>query len=162
VRVLGRMSEGHVDTPRWISAILEWPYLGFLARLGLTSAYLLGGAVKLSNFPAAMAEQAHFGLNPPWLWAGAAIIVELGGSLLVLSGRFVWLGAGALGVLTTIVTVAAKPFWQLSGAAAFSAFNAALEDLGLVAGFVLVAIQAERSQRQRREDYGLDARHQRS
>lgn len=105
------MNAGRTYTPRWIRTILEWPYLSLLARLALTSAYLLGGAVKLSNFTDAMAEQAHFGLNPPWLWAGAAIIVELGGSLLVLSGRLVWLGAGALGVLTAIATIAAKPFW---------------------------------------------------
>jgi hypothetical protein len=31
-------------------------------------------------------EQEHFGLYPSWLWASLAILVELGGSALVVSG----------------------------------------------------------------------------
>jgi uncharacterized membrane protein YphA (DoxX/SURF4 family) len=62
----------------------------------------LGGATKLLDFSAAAQEQEHFGLTPGRLWAVLAIIVGLGGSALVISGRLVWLGAGGLGVLTFI------------------------------------------------------------
>jgi uncharacterized membrane protein YphA (DoxX/SURF4 family) len=130
--------------PRWVDAVLEQPWLFFLAKLMLTSAYLVGGVFKLTHFAAATAEQAHFGLQPAPVWAATAFIIELGGSLLILSGRFVWLGAGALGALTAIATFAAKPFWRMTGAAQFAAFNGALEDLGLIAGFVLVAILSQR------------------
>src|ERR1700690_2317912 len=86
------------DTPRWVGAILSWPWLLPVARIALTSAFLIGGIQNLVAFPAAVAEQAHFGLEPAWLWAAAAIIVELAGSVLVIFGRWVWVGAGGLGV----------------------------------------------------------------
>jgi uncharacterized membrane protein YphA (DoxX/SURF4 family) len=85
------------DTPAWIRAILSWPGVLPIARIALVSAFLIGGFQKLVDFPAAIAEQAHFGLQPAWIWAAAAVIVELGGSILVISGRLVWLGAGGLG-----------------------------------------------------------------
>jgi len=128
--------------PAWIDLILDSPWLWPLARLVLCSAYLLGGIVKLADLPAAAAEQAHFGLDPGWLWAATAIIVELGGSVLVISGRLVWLGAGALGVLTAIATLVANPFWSLAGPARAMAANGFFEHLGLIAGLVLVTLLA--------------------
>jgi len=40
---------------------------------------------KAMHFGDAVAEQAHFGLHPPALWAALAIAVEIGGSLCVVS-----------------------------------------------------------------------------
>jgi uncharacterized membrane protein YphA (DoxX/SURF4 family) len=58
----------------------------FAARLALTSAYLPGGLTKLFNFSVAIAEQERFGFRPGWLWAALTTLIELGGSVLVLSG----------------------------------------------------------------------------
>jgi uncharacterized membrane protein YphA (DoxX/SURF4 family) len=127
------------DTPRWISAVLTSPVLLRLARVALVSAFLIGGFQKLADFPAAIAEQAHFGLQPAWLWAVAAIVVELGGSALVIAGRWVWLGAGGLGVLTTVSMLVANNFWAQTGHDRFIATNAFFEHLGLIAGLVLIA-----------------------
>jgi uncharacterized membrane protein YphA (DoxX/SURF4 family) len=135
------------DTPAWVSTILAWPWLMPIARIALTSAFLIGGIQKLSDFPAAVAEQAHFGLQPAWLWAVAAIIVELAGSALVIFGRWVWLGAGGLGVLTAVSMVTANSFWRMTGHDRFIALNAFFEHLGLIAGFVLVSAMAARTQR---------------
>ena len=79
--------------PGWIADLLTWRWTWRLARVALVSAYLIGGVNKLIDFPAAMAEQEHFGLHPAWLWAALAIGVEIGGSVLVMAGRLVWLGA---------------------------------------------------------------------
>lgn len=126
--------------PDWVRAVLDWPGTWFLARLGLVSAYLVGGFTKLFDFPGAIAEQAHFGLNPPQVWAVLAIVVELVGSVLILIDRLVWLGAGALGVLTLIATIVAEDFWNLQGHARFVAWNSFLERIGLIAAFALAAI----------------------
>lgn len=139
MRLLGSVRED----PSWVDAILEWRWAWPLARLGLASAYLLGGIVKLSDFSAAIAEQEHFGFHPGWAWAAAAIAVELIGSLFVITGRVVWLGAGALGVLTAIAAFAASPFWTMQGQARFMATNTFFEHIGLIAGFVMVALLAE-------------------
>jgi uncharacterized membrane protein YphA (DoxX/SURF4 family) len=103
------------DDPRWVDTVLDWRWTWLVARIGLSRAYLLGGLTKLLDFPAAVAEQEHFGLHPGWLWASLAIVVELVGPILLISGRFVWLGAGALGVLTFIASVLANDFWNMSG-----------------------------------------------
>jgi uncharacterized membrane protein YphA (DoxX/SURF4 family) len=126
--------------PVWVSEILHWPLVLFAARLALTSAYLLGGLTKLLNFSAAIAEQEHFGLRPGWLWAAVTILVELGGSLLVLSGYAVWLGAGALGCLTAVAMLRADNFWTKSGEERLTQANTFFEHLGLIAGFVLIAL----------------------
>jgi uncharacterized membrane protein YphA (DoxX/SURF4 family) len=133
------------DTPRWIGTILSWPWLLPLARIALTSAFLIGGIQKLAGFPGAVAEQAHFGLQPAWLWAAAAIVVELAGSALVIVGRWVWLGAGGLGVLTAVAMLTANNFWAMTGHDRFMALNAFFEHLGLIAGLVLVSVMAVRT-----------------
>src|SRR5258708_37725856 len=95
---------------------------------------------KLIAYSGAFGERAHFGLQPAWMWAMAAVIVELGGSVLVIIGRWVWLGAGGLGVLTAIAMFAANDFWAKAGPDRFIAVNDFFEHLGLIAGLVLVSV----------------------
>jgi uncharacterized membrane protein YphA (DoxX/SURF4 family) len=132
--------------PRFVGQVLDWEGTWLLARLVLVSAYLLGGVVKLADFPAAIAEQAHFGMHPPAPWAALTIAVELGGALLILAGRLLWLGAGMLGIFTVLAATTANAFWTMDGAARFAATNAFFEHLGLVAGFMLLAL-ADRQRR---------------
>jgi len=137
------MTARAVTTPRWIAQLLFWPWTWRLARIALVSPYLIGGADKLLDFTAAVAEQQHFGLHPAWLWAVLAIVLEIGGALLVVAGRLVWLGAGGLGVLTAVAMLVANDFWSMTGQDRFVALNTFFEHLGLIAGFVLVSIRAE-------------------
>ncbi len=136
--------------PRFVDAILDWRWTGFLARLALVGAYLLGGIVKLADFPAAVAEQAHFGMSPPAFWAALTIAIELVGPILILSGRFVWLGAGMLGVFTVLAAFTANAFWTMEGQARFAATNAFFEHIGLVGGCVLAAMVAQHGQRRKK------------
>ncbi|MBO9621244.1 MAG: DoxX family protein [Sphingomonas sp.] len=126
--------------PRFVDAILDRTPSWFLARLLLVSAYLLGGAVKLADWPGAVAEQAHFGMTPPAFWAALTVAVELLGAALILWGRLLWLGAGMLGVFTLLAAFTANPFWTMAGHERFMATNAFFEHLGLVGGFVLAAL----------------------
>ena len=135
------------ETPRWVRTILWAPLIWPAARLALVSAFLIGGLTKLSDFSAAIAEQEHFGLNPGWLWAALAIIIELGGSALVMLGWQVWLGAGGLGVLTAVAMLTANDFWHLTRHDRFMALNAFFEHLGLIAGLVIVSIHAAERER---------------
>jgi uncharacterized membrane protein YphA (DoxX/SURF4 family) len=135
------MSSG-ADTPRPIATILALPWVWPAVRVTLVSAFAIGGFTKLLDFARAIAEQEHFGLRPGWLWAALAIAVEIGGSALVVAGRWVWLGAGGLGVLTAVAMLAANNFWALGGHDRFMALNAFFEHLGLIAGLVLVCVCA--------------------
>jgi uncharacterized membrane protein YphA (DoxX/SURF4 family) len=136
--------------PRLIHTILDWPPTWFLARLLLVGAYLVGGIAKLTDWPGAVAEQAHFGMTPPALWAALTIVVEIIGPLLILLGRFVWLGAGMLGLFTLLAAFVANAFWTMEGQARFFATNSFFEHVGLVGGFILAALVAEHARREGR------------
>ncbi|QGR86324.1 DoxX family membrane protein [Burkholderia multivorans] len=127
-------------SPAWIRVLLAQPWVGPLVRWALVSAFLIGGVNKALHFDDAIAEQAHFGLHPPALWAALAIVVEIGGSLCVVFRRFVWIGAGALGVLTFVAMLVANDFWNQTGVARFMALNSFFEHLGLIAALVLVTV----------------------
>lgn len=128
-------------------ALIWSPWLQRLGLLGLCAAYLQGGFDKLLDFPGAVAEQAHFGMAPPVLFAAATIATELAGSALVLSGWLRWVGALWLGGFTLIASFLANAFWTLPpGTERFMTENGFFEHLGLVGGFLLVAIWDLRAQ----------------
>lgn len=128
------------SNPAWIRAFLAQPWVAPLARLALVSAFLIGGVYKALNFGSAIAEQAHFGLHPPALWAALAVVVEIGGSLCVVFRRFTWVGAGGLGLLTLVAMLVANDFWNQTGTARFMALNSFFEHLGLIAALVLATM----------------------
>ena len=144
--MLGSVMRAHQQRePYWVHAILDWQWTLPAARIALTGGYVLGGLTKLFDFPAAVAEMMRFGLSPGWLWATLSILVELGCSALVISGYLVWLGAGGLGVLTAVAMLVAHNFWAAPAGAQLRVANDFCEHLGLIAGFVLVALIADRS-----------------
>ena len=112
----------------------------WLAYLGLCAAYLQGGLNKLMDFQGAVGEMTHFGLSPAPLLAGLVIALELGASVMILSGKLRWLGALALAAFTLMATFVALRFWELPvGQERFMAANSFFEHLGLIGGFLLVA-----------------------
>jgi len=130
--------------PAAIGALLRSPAFLAAARAALTCAYWWGGIAKLLNFEGALAEAQHFGLQPAWLVVIATIAVELGASILLILGRWVWLAAGALGVFTAVATLIAHSFWTIADPMArMTALNTFLEHIGLIGGLALAAALAE-------------------
>jgi len=141
------------STPPWIRALLSQRWMPPLLRLLLVSAYLIGGIDKALHFQDAVAEQAHFGLQPAVAWAALAVAVELLGSLAVIFDRFAWLGAGSLGCLTAVAMVVANDFWNQSGVAHFMALNSFFEHLGLIGALAMAAMMSASSTRARRNPH---------
>lgn len=112
----------------------------WVALLGLTAAYLQGGLVKALDFSGAVAEMAHFGLNPAAPFAVAVIVLELGASALILCGLYRWVGALALAIFTLMATFLANRFWEMAPPDRFMNANAFFEHLGLAGAFVFVAL----------------------
>jgi XapX domain-containing protein len=117
-----------------------WRAMRMVALLGLCAAYLQGGLDKLLDFPGAVAEVAHFGLPSPAVLAIATIVTEFIGSALVLSGFQRWIGAIWLVGFTLIATFVANRFWQVPLPGRFMIENSFFEHLGLIGGFLLVAL----------------------
>jgi uncharacterized membrane protein YphA (DoxX/SURF4 family) len=133
-----------LTTPEFVQAILEWPWTWLIARFALVLYFLVSGLSKIADFRGAVAEMEQAGMPAPVAMALLSIFVELTGSVFVLIGRWVWLGAGMLGVFTAIGAVTAHAFWKVSGPARKEAIAVFLMHLGLVAAFVFDALLAER------------------
>ncbi|MFC4278284.1 DoxX family protein [Achromobacter aloeverae] len=131
------------NAPAWAPATRYRP-LWWLGLLLLSAPYLQGGLVKLADFDSALAEIRHFGLasSDPWVTVMAAgtIALELGASLLVLSGRARSLGALALGLFTLLATFIANRYWAAPPEARFAQANSFYEHLALTGGWLLVAL----------------------
>ncbi|WP_262266385.1 DoxX family protein [Microvirga yunnanensis] len=104
-----------VTVPRAIAQVLAAPGADFITRLALASPFLISGVVKLVDFGGATGEVAGLGLQPAALFATSIIITQLGGSVLFLTRRFCWLGAGILAAFTALATLLAHPFWAFEG-----------------------------------------------
>jgi transmembrane protein len=131
--------------PAPITRLLGDTRFAVLAATLLTLPYWTSGIAKLFDLAGALGEARHFGLEPAALVVALTILVQIGGSLLIIVGRQAWLGAGALGVFTAIATLIAHPFWQVADPMTrFHERNTFLEHVGLIGGLMLAAILRER------------------
>ncbi|MDO9367774.1 MAG: DoxX family protein [Sphingopyxis sp.] len=127
--------------PTLLARLLGDNRFAVLAATLLTLPYWTSGFAKLFDLGGALGEARHFGLEPAALTVALTILVQIGGSALVILGRKAWLGAGALGVFTAIATLIAHPYWEVvDPVARFDERNTFLEHVGLIGGLVLAAI----------------------
>lgn len=117
------------------------PALRWVAMLLLCGAYIQGPVTKILDFSGAIAEMNHFGLSPAPVFAVLVIVFELTASAMILVGRWRWLAALCLAGFTLVATFIALRFWELpAGQDRMMATNAFFEHLGLIGGFLLVAL----------------------
>lgn len=129
-----------------MARVLGHRWVPMVATVLLTLPYWTSGLAKLADWQGALAEARHFGLEPAFAVAGLTILVQLGGSLLLIAGRAAWLGAGALGIFTALATVIAHPFWQIADPVArFHERNTFLEHIGLIGGLVAATVLRSRT-----------------
>jgi len=140
-----------IDTPRWVASILTNPATQLLARIALTLPFWWSGIDKALHPHIALDEVAGLlNTNTPLPAYLVLLLVQLGGSALVILNRWAWLGAGTLAAFTLIVTLLAHAFWNLHDATRFAEMNTFLEHIALTAAFVFAAIQACASARSNR------------
>lgn len=123
-----------------LAEIVAAPLTRTVALLALCSAYIQGPLTKIFDFPGAIAEMNHFGLQPVAAFAVFVIIFELTASAMVVTGVLRWVGALALSGFTLLATFIALRFWEMApGMDRMMATNAFFEHLGLAGAFVIVA-----------------------
>ena len=129
-----------VTVPRPIAHVLAVPGAAFIARLALASPFLISGVVKLVDFAATTGEVAGLGLQPAVLVAVSVIVTQLGGSVLFLTRRFCWLGAGILAGFTALATFLAHPFWMFEGLDRGRQTATFFEHVAIVGGLAVAAL----------------------
>lgn len=140
-------SAGSSPPPRPVAALLEARPFMYAALAVLTLPWWTSGLAKLADLDGALAEARHFGLEPVWVVVVATLLVQLGGSLLLITQRCAWLAAGALGVFTALATLIAHRFWELADPVArLHDQNRFLEHIGLIGGLMVAAIWVHHAQ----------------
>lgn len=133
--------------PGIIDSLLGATWFGVLARIVITFEFWLSGIDKLVDFGGGMAEMAHFGLSPTWLFNAATIVVQLIGSGLIIFNKWVWLGAGMLAVFTALTIPIAHDFWAMAEPNRTAEYYTVLEHITLIGGFMILAIWSRRAAR---------------
>jgi transmembrane protein len=110
----------------------------------LTFAFWSSGIAKLVDFSGAVAEMERYGVKPPGFMAVAVIVVQLGGSAMIISGKHAWLGAGALAIFTLLTIPIAHAFWLMNGDAAFIEMMFAFEHVTVIGGLMAAAVLSSR------------------
>jgi|SRR5690606_26951161 transmembrane protein len=123
----------------FINCILQNSIFGYVARIILTFMFWGSGLSKLFDFSGGMAEMSHFGLEPAALFNLATIIVQLGGSLLIILNRYTWLGAGALAVFTALTIPLAHHFWTMEEPMRTMEFHVVTEHISIIGALMVVA-----------------------
>ena len=122
-----------------INCILAHSAFGYVARIILTFMFWGSGLSKLLDFSGGMAEMSHFGLEPAALFNIATIIVQLGGSLLIILNRYTWLGAGALAVFTALTIPLVHHFWTMEEPMRTAEFHVVTEHISIIGALMVVA-----------------------
>ncbi|GLK71814.1 DoxX family protein [Ancylobacter dichloromethanicus] len=136
-----------------VMRILDRPALRCLARLLITAPFWLSGISKSLNFDDGVAEMARAGLEPAIGFNMATIAVQLAASLLIISGRQVWLGAAMLAAFTGLTVPLVHHFWAMTEEPFRTiAFHTAVEHIGLIGGLLAVALLSLRREAELPDD----------
>jgi transmembrane protein len=124
-----------------IERLLDRLAADLISRVALTFPFWTSGVLKLIDFDAGVAEMARVGLEPAALFNTATIALQLTGSMLVIVGRYAWLGAGALGFFTGLTIPLVHHFWTMTEEPFRTiALHTAIEHIGIIGGLLAVAI----------------------
>ena len=125
--------------PFFIDSLVGSRAFGYLARTILTYMFWASGLAKLIDFHAGVAEMSFFGLEPAPLVNIAVIIIQLGGSALIITNRWTWLGAGALAVFTALTIPIAHTFWTMQEPMKTLEFYVVMEHITVIGALMVVA-----------------------
>jgi len=76
----------------------------------MTFIFWVNGVPKMLYFDSGIAEMANLDPHPAILFNTAPISVQMLESILVITNRFAWLGAGALAVFTGLTIILVHSF----------------------------------------------------
>lgn len=115
-----------------------------VARLLIAALFIVSGIWKITHFPT---TSAYFnrvvGTLPGEAWSVIAILIELGGGILLAIGwRQKWT-AWFLAGFVLVATGLAHRFWEVDPARLFGEMNNFLKNLAIVGGLLLLAARGK-------------------
>jgi putative oxidoreductase len=114
--------------------------LPLIARLLLVSEFLVALNGKITGWDGQAAYMASKGMHfiPPLL--GAALVIELVGSICLITGYRAQIAAAVMFVYLGIVSVRLHAFWSQTGMAAGLNQGQFFKNLGMMGGLLMIAV----------------------
>ncbi|KMJ91251.1 hypothetical protein ACH58_00445 [Achromobacter xylosoxidans] len=132
-----------------IGLVLDSHWLWVATRLLLALIFLSSGVAGILDAPNAL-EVWRPGLpDPGRLFHVVAVAIQVCGAVLLMLGRWLWLGAAALAAFLLASVLVFHPFWKFEPPLAAMHMQWALKDIALVGGLLALAI-ADRFRRRLR------------
>ena len=114
------------------------PTLLLVGRLLLAAIFLVAGIRKALGVAASAGYFAKLGFPMPEVMVYLAIIIEVGGALMLIAGWKTRYAAWALIVFVAIATLMAHRFWQFDAAQYANQMNHFLKNSAIIGGLLFV------------------------
>jgi putative oxidoreductase len=115
------------------------PIMPLVGRVLIAAIVLIAGTRKVMGFAGAVAYFTKLGFPAPEVMTVIAIIIEVGGSILLIVGwRTRWV-AWLLSLFVLIAAFAAHRFWEFDAAQYANQMNHFLKNLAIIGGLLFVA-----------------------
>jgi len=115
------------------------PLVPLIARLAISALFLVAGLRKAMAFAGTVGYFTKLGFPMPEAMAVLAIVIEIGGGILLIAGFKTRWAALALLVLTLVATFAAHRFWEVDAAQYGNQLNHFLKNIAIAGGLMMLA-----------------------
>jgi putative oxidoreductase len=113
--------------------------LPLVGRCLLAALFLVAGIRKIMGYAGTVGYMAKIGFPAPEAMAIIAIVIEVGGSLLLIIGwRTRWV-AWVMATFVVIATFAAHRFWEFDAAQYNAQLNNFLKNFAIIGGMLMLA-----------------------
>ena len=115
------------------------PLVLLVGRILIGAIFLNAGVRKLMGFAGTVGYFTKLGFPSPELFAVLAIVIEVGGSILLIIGWKTRWVAWLLALFVLIAALAAHRFWQVDAAQYANQMNHFMKNLAIIGGLLFVA-----------------------
>ena len=115
------------------------PLILLAGRVLIASVYLVAGVRKVMGFAGTVGYFTKLGFPAPEFVTVLAIIIEIGGGLLLVFGWKTRWAAWLIALFTLIAAFAAHRFWEVDPAQYANQMNHFLKNMAIIGGLIFVA-----------------------
>ena len=112
--------------------------VALVARILLAAMFVIAGFGKIGGFEGTAGYIASKGLPLPQVGAAIAVLVELGGGILLIVGWKARWAALVIAVFTLVASVFFHNFWAMTGADAFTNQLMFMKNLSVIGGLLAI------------------------
>jgi putative oxidoreductase len=113
--------------------------LPLVGRLLLATIFLVAGIRKVLGFAGTVGYFTKLGFPAPEVMGVIAVVIELGGALLLIFGWKTRWAAWLLALFVLIATFMAHRFWEFDAAQQANQMNHFLKNIAIIGGLLFVA-----------------------